>query len=78
LYDVTIMKIEDIDAQFHELSRQMKEGENAFTRGDFEQSIQLYAKCLPMLVSSYGEAHAETQLCMDRLANAQFSLHHYA
>jgi Tetratricopeptide repeat len=72
------MNIEELDRQFHELARQMKEGEECFSRGEFVQAANCFQAALPLLLSAYGESHEDTLLCMDRLANSFFALREYA
>jgi len=71
------MRIEDIDRQFRELAAYIKDGESAFTNGDFVLAVEKYSNALPLLLSSYGETHEDSLLCLNRLTACYISLRKY-
>jgi len=71
------MKIEDIDREFKELARSLKEAQQAFSQGNFAQAEPLYKRALELVERSYGEDHADTMLCVQNLADTYYSLRKY-
>jgi len=71
------MRIEDIDRQFRELAACIADGESAFTNGDFVLAVEKYSNALPLLLSSYGETHEDSLLCLNRLTACYISLRKY-
>jgi hypothetical protein len=71
------MRIEDIDREFRELARSLKEAQQAFRSGNFAQAEPLYKRALELTERSYGEDHADTCVCVQNLADTYYSLRKY-
>ena len=71
------MKIEDIDKEFKELARSLKEAEVAFSQGRFAEAEPLYKKALDLVERSYGEDHGDTSICLQNLADCYYALRRY-
>jgi tetratricopeptide (TPR) repeat protein len=71
------MRIEDIDREFRELSRSLKEAQQAFRSGNFAQAEPLYLRALELSERSYGDEHPDTCTCLQNLADTYYSLRRY-
>ncbi|HEY9775333.1 MAG TPA: tetratricopeptide repeat protein [Planktothrix sp.] len=71
------MKIEDIDREFRELAKSLKEAQQAFRSGNFAQAEPLYKRALELTERSYGEDHADTCVCVGNLADTYYGLRKY-
>ncbi len=72
------MKIEDIDKEFKELARIMKDGQLSFVAGRFSEAEPLYREALELLEKSHGEEHSDIAICLQNLADCYYALRKYA
>lgn len=71
------MRIEEIDREFKELARSLKEAQKAFELGNYPRAQPLYEHALTLLEKSYGEDHSDTCLCIQNLADCYYAQRKY-
>jgi tetratricopeptide (TPR) repeat protein len=70
------MRIEDIDKEFQDLADSLRNGEEAYQRGDMQQAEQLLESAYGT-IQSFGDQHPDLDACMSRLADVYYSRRRY-
>jgi hypothetical protein len=71
------MKLEDIDRQFWELAKSLKEAQQAFHASNFNEAERLYKQALDLCEQTYGDDHSDTCHCLQNLSDTYFNLRKY-
>jgi tetratricopeptide (TPR) repeat protein len=72
------MRIEDIDKEFQEINRSLKDAEKHFGEGNYPQAENLYKRALELVENCYGKEHGETTACLTRLAETYYAQHKFS